>query len=72
MRWKLAIQEFMFDIEYIPENTNIVADGFSRFYLFSTNDEEKPTEQEEHIDLSESFLVPILDGYSLDSKLINE
>ena len=68
MRWKLAIQEFMFDIEHIPGNTNVVADGFSRFCLFPTNDEEESTEQEEDIYLSESFLAPILDGYSLDSK----
>ena len=58
----------MFGIEHIPENTNFVADGFSRFYLFSTNDEEESTEQEQDIDLSKSFLVPILDCYSLDSK----
>ena len=29
-RWKLAIQEHNFDIEYIPGDDNIVADGFSR------------------------------------------
>ena len=52
MRWKLAIPEFMFDIEHIPGNTNVVADGFSRFCLFPTNDEEESTEQEEDIDLS--------------------
>ena len=29
-RWKIAIQEYDFDIEYIPGEKNIVADGFSR------------------------------------------
>jgi hypothetical protein len=29
-RWKLKIQHFDFDIEYIPGNENVVADLFSR------------------------------------------
>jgi hypothetical protein len=36
-RWKLAIQEFDFDIEHIPGPKNIVADGFSRFCNFPNN-----------------------------------
>jgi len=36
-RWKLKIQEFDFDIEYIPGEKNIVADGLSRFISNSNN-----------------------------------
>ena len=38
-RWKVAIQEFDFDIAYIPGPDNIVADGFSRFCPESIADE---------------------------------
>jgi hypothetical protein len=31
LRWKLALQEFDFNIEYIKGNENVVADGMSRF-----------------------------------------
>jgi transposase InsO family protein len=37
-RWKIAIQEYDFDIEYIPGDKNVVADGFSR--LLPITDEE--------------------------------
>jgi hypothetical protein len=30
MRWRLAVQDYDFDIAYIPGEYNIVADGFSR------------------------------------------
>jgi len=30
MRWRLAVQDYDFDIAYIPGECNIVADGFSR------------------------------------------
>ena len=30
MRWKLALQEFSFDVEHLPGKLNIVADGLSR------------------------------------------
>jgi len=30
LRWKLAIQEYDFDIEHLPGALNVVADGFSR------------------------------------------
>jgi hypothetical protein len=32
-RWKLAIQEYNFDIEHIPGEENIAADAFSRLCL---------------------------------------
>ena len=37
-RWKLAIQEFDFDIEFIPGKLNIVADGFSRLVAIDPSD----------------------------------
>jgi len=33
-RWKLAVQEYDFDIEHIPGKDNIVADGLSRYCEF--------------------------------------
>jgi hypothetical protein len=32
-RWKIALQEFNFDIEHVPGKDNIVADAFSRLCL---------------------------------------
>ena len=43
VRWKLAIQEFDFDIEYIEGAKNFIADGFSRFCQFLIREEEEPT-----------------------------
>jgi hypothetical protein len=39
-RWKLAIQEYDFDIEYIKGADNIVADGMSRFCPVSVDDDD--------------------------------
>ena len=30
-RWKLAIQDYTFDVEHVPDKDNIVTDGLSRF-----------------------------------------
>jgi hypothetical protein len=38
IRWKVAIQEYDFEIEHIPGHTNVVADSFSR--ICSSNDTE--------------------------------
>ena len=70
MRWKIAIQEYMFDIEHIPGVKNIVADGFSRFCAFATrdSDQQESSKEQEQVDISDTFLAPILDGYNLDSE----
>jgi len=39
-RWKIAIQEYDFDIEFLPGTLNVVADGFSR--LVSVDPLDKP------------------------------
>lgn len=39
MRWKLFIQEFNFDLEYVKGELNIIADGFSRLVPKSENGE---------------------------------
>ena len=39
-RWKLAIQQYDFGIEYIPGPKNIVADGLSRFCPFEPEEEQ--------------------------------
>jgi transposase InsO family protein len=38
-RWKLAIQEYDFDIEYLPGEKNVVADNFSRLCDIENPDE---------------------------------
>ena len=52
-RWKLAIQEYNFDIEHIPGEENIAADAFSRLCLrerhpaeFNLGEEESPLPEE--------------------------
>ena len=51
-RWKLAIQEFDFDIEHIPGHLNVVADGFSRLIPI----DELP--QSERLCILEEFRIP--------------
>jgi hypothetical protein len=44
MRWKVAVQEYDFDIAYIEGSKNIIADGFSRFCPKKLDaEEEEPT-----------------------------
>ena len=47
LRWKLAIQEYDFDLEYVPGIQNPVADAFSRLCVLT-----------EEIILSEDFKIP--------------
>ena len=49
-RWKLAIQEYDFDIEHIPGKDNIVADGLSRYCEFPTEFQENLMQTNETID----------------------
>ena len=69
MRWKIAIREYMFDIEHITDPNNIIADGFSRFCAFPTRDDttekQEKAQELETVDLQETFFSPILDGYKL-------
>ena len=58
VRWKLAIQEYNFDIEHIAGVTNTVADSFSRFCNFPTK-EKKITE-----DMSDNVL-GLLDEFEI-------
>ena len=54
-RWKIAIQEYDFDIEFLPGTLNVVADGFSR--LVSVDPLDKPIMEELNILLNE-FTIP--------------
>ena len=45
-RWKLALQEYNFDIEHIPGKRNVVADAFSRMCVFDVTDADTPIEEE--------------------------
>ena len=56
--WKRAIQHYDFDIEYIPGEDNIMADGFSR--LIAT--------KEEHVNALDQFeILNLLDEFKLDT-----
>ena len=57
-RWKLAIQEFDFDIEHIPGHLNVVADAFSRLIPI----DEFPAS--EHLCILDEFKIP-KDKYKL-------
>ena len=60
MRWKMKIQNFNFDIEYIPGEKNVVADGFSRLFAF----------REEYVlSLSEYEQLSLLDEFKLDTDI---
>lgn len=48
-RWKLALQEYNFDIEHIPGKENIIADAFSRLCLLQM----EPTSRD--VDISSDF-----------------
>jgi hypothetical protein len=59
-RWKLEMQEYDFDIEYLPGEKNVVADAFSRL-LPVNNDVERICiieNSEEHIFLLDEFTIP--------------
>jgi len=62
VRWKLAIQEYDFDIEHIPGKTNLVADSLSRFCQFPDVTEEK----EEYI---QDYVNGILDEFNIPRDL---
>ena len=47
-RWKLAIQNFDFDVEHIEGEKNIEADGFSRLIPIPTEEELEPDEIDEN------------------------
>ena len=58
-RWKLAIQEYDFDIEHIPGKDNIVADGLSRYCEF-------PTEFQENLMQTNAFIMETIDYHKQD------
>lgn len=56
-RWKMKIQHFTFDIEYIPGEENIVADGFSRLLTVAGTD------------LETAEKINIIDEFKLDKDI---
>ena len=65
VRWKLAIQEYDFDIEHIAGKKNFVTDGFSRFCQFPTKEEETP--EDLNVDRSDNVM-GLLDKFNLPNK----
>ena len=57
MRWKIAIQEYMFDIEHIPGVKNMVVDDFSRFCAFPArdSDQQESSKEQEQVEKSDTF-----------------
>lgn len=56
-RWKMKIQHFTFDIEYIPGPENYVADAFSRLVAFDAPGI-KDLEENEQLCLLDAFKIP--------------
>lgn len=54
-RWKLKIQNYSFDIEYIPGEDNVIADAFSRLISFKENYVVSNLTEEEHLNILEEF-----------------
>jgi len=53
-RWKIKIQHYNFDIEYIPGPDNFVADAFSRLVSFD-NEQVKNLDEQEQLCLLDEF-----------------
>ena len=58
IRWKLAIQEYDFDIEHIPGKSNIVADNLSRLCQFPIKENETNIEEDIVMGLLNEFVIP--------------
>ena len=46
-RWKLVVQHFNFDLEYIPEKQNTIADLLSRLVPYTKDDESASDDEED-------------------------
>ena len=64
--WKLKIQHFNFDIEYIPGEENVVADGFSRIVASMHNKTKENNNTGDEADNAE--YINIIDELKLDDE----
>ena len=64
--WKLKIQHFDFDIEYLPGELNTVADGFSRILVSENNKNETVNDTVDDSDNAE--YINIIDELKLDAE----
>lgn len=62
MRWKIAVQEYDFDLAYIEGKKNVVADGFSRLC---------PRNLECENELSDCSIAMFIGSYPLEEKAID-
>jgi hypothetical protein len=72
VRWKLAIQEYNFDIEHIQGSKNVIADIFSRFCHFPNKE---ATSKESNDDSETEYVMGLLDEFNLPHdkyKIISE
>ena len=68
-RWKLAIQEFSFDIQHIKGKNNFIADAFSRMIPIESPSTEEQTEISKLL-IIEEFKIPS-DRYKLIKSVHN-
>jgi hypothetical protein len=69
VRWKVAIQEFNFDLEYLVGEENMVADHWSRTVL--RPDEVDPNIQGEEEDKETTFLMNMIGEYRIPDDIYN-
>ena len=62
MRWRMAVQDYSFDVAYIPGEENIIADGFSRL-CHTHRDDEDATEESTRVSINS--LVQSISQYDL-------
>jgi len=67
VRWKLAIQEYDFNIEHIAGKLNLVADSLSRFCQFPVNQEEEE-QNKPNSDMTD-YVMGILDEFIIPHDL---
>jgi len=62
-RWRIAVQEYNFDVAYIEGKKNIIADGFSRLC---------PKELEPELEQPIKSIAMFLNSYPIEEKVIDE
>jgi hypothetical protein len=62
MRWKVAVQEYNFDVAYIEGHKNVLVDGFSRFC---------PKDLEAELEPPDRTIAMFLESYPLEEQVID-
>ena len=62
MRWKVAVQEYDFDVAYIEGRKNVIADGFSRLC---------PRDLDAELEQPSRTIAMFLESYPLEEKAMD-